>query len=477
MRFLVSGLAAALCVSSTAAQRPPVTPVLAHDHWSVAALRRLETALPAAARDAGASSLTHDDAIDRFRALAANTIRPEFAARAAVYLERFLEEFPLAQTNQFYARNATAGFLNAKGRAGPGAGFIRDEDWTGALPLPALNTTYAALEAGGSLNPIAAQLSIAYDGDWSWDETHALLQWRNVELWGGRRAIRFGPAESGFVLSGNAQFNGGGFQLARPVFLPSLLRHLGPFDFETFASRLEQNGLRKQPWFWGARFSIQPIPTLTLGLNRASIFAGEGQDASILNLLEMFAGGYGGESGEFENQVVSADAHLAIRGKQPLELYVEWAADDASGMWQKAPAITLGAIAGWPAAFAAIERAVMYPRPKCCNTYWYRNTFFRGSWSKDDVPLGHELGGHGTQTSLRFGVEALEARFRMTGHLVMRDRGEENLYAPEREGRSYGFEAKGFLRFQRTQAEWSGQFEDGNGWQSHQYRIGLRAYF
>ena len=477
----VAALGMALCVSSAAGQKPSVSPSLAADHWSVAALRRVETGLATPARNVGASSLTHAEAIERFRLLGADTTRPEFAARAAVYLERLLEEFPLDQTNRMYGRNAAGGFHTADGIAGPGAGYIRGEDWTGARSLADVNTAYSAAQVAASVNPFAVQLSVRFDRDWSWDETHGLLRLGNVEFWGGRRAIRFGPSSNGFILSGNAQFNGGGLQLAHPVRLPGFLRHLGPFHVETFASRLEQNGLRKHPWFWGARFSIQPLQTLTLGVNRASIFAGEGQDVSILNVLEMIAGGYGGKKGEFENQVVSADARLAIRGKQPLELYAEWAADDRSGMWQKAPAITVGAhapmIAGWPAAFAAVEWSTMYPRPDCCNTYWYRNVFFRGSWSKDDVTLGHELGGHGTETSVRFGAESPSARFMTAGRFVIRERGEENLFSPEREGRSYGFELTGLLRFRRTQAEWSGEFEDGDGWESHRLRLGLRAYF
>src|SRR5688572_33213963 len=136
----VAALGMALCVSSTAGQKPSVSPSLAADHWSVAALRRVETGLATPARDVGASSLTHAEAIERFRLLAADTTRPEFAARAAVYLERLLEEFPLDQTNRMYGRNAAAGFHTADGVAGPGAGYIRGEDWTGARSLAEVNT-------------------------------------------------------------------------------------------------------------------------------------------------------------------------------------------------------------------------------------------------------------------------------------------------------------------------------------------------
>ncbi len=447
-------------------------------------MRRLETVLPAGAHDAGASTLTQGEAIQRLRALRAQTADSAVARLAGAYLDRLMEEFALNDaTFQIPQRSIGVGYVSSAGRVAPGSGYMRGEDWTGATPLTDVNHEFVSVRASASLGFLAAQF--AHTGTFEmergdFDETHGSARLGPVEFWGGRRAIRLGPA-SGLVLSGSAQINGGGFELTRSIHLPWVLRYAGPFHFEAFASRLEQNGRRANPWFWGARGSIQPLPFLTLGVNRSAIFGGEGHPAGLLDILQMVAGGYGGQSGDFENQVVSADARLAIAARQPMEFYVEWAADDGSGMWKKAPAITVGSLLPTlrvlPEAFAGLEFTTVFRKPDCCNTYWYRNVFFRGSWSKDDVPLGHALGGHGTEWALRLGWDPADARVRVRSRLLTRDRGEENLYAPERAGRSYGIDGLLAWRVKRAELEVSGSVEDGRGWRSSELRAGVRAFF
>jgi hypothetical protein len=404
------------------------------------------------------------------------------ARLANAYLARFLEEFSLSGSSvQLYERSVGAQYVNLTGRAAPGSGYIKEEDWKGAQPLSDVSQRRGVIRAAGTLGFVAAQINAAGNrANVNWDETHGLLRVGPLELWGGRRGIKLGPA-SGLVLSGNAQIEGAGFELARPVYLPWILRHAGQFHFEAFGSRLAQNGRRNRPWFWGARGSLQPLPYLTLGVNRSAIFGGDGHPADVLDILQMVAGGYGGQSGDFENQVVSVDARLAIAAPQPFEFYVEWAADDGSGMWKKAPAITVGSMIPTfrvlPSAFAGVEFTTVFRKPECCNTYWYRNVFFRGSWSIDDVALGHPLGGHGTEWALRFGVDPADARVRLRARLLARDRGEENLFAPERAGRSIGFEGGFAWRLKLAELEVIGSVEDGRGWRSSALRAGVRALF
>jgi hypothetical protein len=474
-------LTAALAVP-VRGQQLPATPVLPAQHWAFEVLRRLETIVQIQPRDAGASTLTHGEVIRRLRLVRENARDSAIARLAGGYLERFLEEFSLSGSPvQLYESNVGAQYVNITGRAAPGSGYIRDEDWTGAKPLSDVSQNTGVIRAAGTLGFVAVQLNAAGNrDDVIWDETHGLLRLGPLEFWGGRRGIRLGPA-SGLVLSGNAQIDGGGFELSRAVRLPWILRHVGPFHFEAFGSRLTQNGRRNRPWFWGARGSLQPLPYLTLGLNRSAIFGGEGHPADVLDILQMVAGGYGGQSGDFENQVVSLDARLAIAAPQPIEFYVEWAADDGSGMWKKAPAITVGSMIptfrALPSAFAGVEFTTVFRKPECCNTYWYRNVFFRGSWSKDDVALGHPLGGHGTEWALRFGLDPADARLRLRARMLTRDRGEENLFAPERAGRSFGFEGGLAWRVKRAELELNGSLEDGDGWRSSALRAGVRALF
>jgi hypothetical protein len=478
---IMVALSAALAVP-VRAQQLPATPFLPAQHWANQVVRRLQTLVPADPHDVGSSTLTHAEVVRRLRFVRENAPDSAIGRLAGVYLDRFLEEFSLSESPvQLYERNVGAQYVSLTGRAAPGTGYIRDEDWTGARPLADVSRPTGVLHASATLSFVAAHLSVAGNREVAvWDETQGIMRLGPLEFWGGRRAPKFGPA-SGLVLSGNAYINGGGFELARAVRLPWILRYAGPFHFEAFASRLKENGRRSRPWFWGARGSLQPLPYLTLGVNRSAMFGGDGHPADFIDILQMVAGGYGGQSGDFENQVVSVDARLAIAAPQPIEFYVEWAADDGSGMWKKAPAITVGSMIptfrALPSAFAGIEFTTVFRKPECCNTYWYRNVFFRGGWTKDDVPLGHPLGGHGTEWALSLGVDPADARVRLRARLLTRDREEENLFAPERAGRSFGVEGGFAWRVRRGELELGGALEDGKGWRSSTFRVGVRALF
>jgi len=342
---------------------------------------------------------------------------------------------------------------------------------------------YAAATIALATAHLGAQLSaLIEDDDVDVRETYGVARAGKVGFWAGNRTLRYGTAVTGFVLSGAGDFTGAGFALHEPVALPSVLRHLGPFRFETFLSKMERNGIIEKPWFWGARASLQPRANIILGINRGSIFGGEGNEPTLRDVLEMLAGGYGGDVGEFENQVLSIDLRiLAPSERQPVELYAEWGADDSSGGWYKAPAITVGAalpyIGAWPHGSAAIEGTVMYEKPECCNTYWYRSVFFRGPWAKDDIALGHPLGGHGREARLRFGVDAFAARLRAQSLLFARERGAENVYSPEREGTSVGGALSLDWNVGRFEASWRGEVEDGNGWRATSVKAGVRLYF
>src|SRR5690606_1243413 len=75
----------------------------------------------------------------------------------------------------------------------------------------------------------------------------------------------------------------------------------------------------------------------------------------------------------------------------------------------------------------------------CCgNPEWYRHWSFPGSWATGDQPLGHPLGGHGSELLLLTETHLLDARLRLHGRFFVRERGIENLYVPGREGRSRG---------------------------------------
>jgi hypothetical protein len=75
-----------------------------------------------------------------------------------------------------------------------------------------------------------------------------------------------------------------------------------------------------------------------------------------------------------------------------------------------------------------------------CEYYatWYRHYVFMDGWTLDRQPIGHPLGGDGTEWLLYGRVDNAARRFRVDGRVFTRDRGRYNLYAPVRAGRSAG---------------------------------------
>jgi hypothetical protein len=212
---------------------------------------------------------------------------------------------------------------------------------------------------------------------------------------------------------------------------------------EFFGSRIENGDRITAPWFGAARLAVEPHPRLMMGITRADIFGGKGNSPTTLrSVAKMLVGSHAGEEGEYNNEVFSADLrYRPPLGALPLVVYVEWGMDDSAGAWRSVPGRVLGvelaAVPGLSQIALGVERTAF--GGSCCgNTIWYRNWSLRGGWTDDGRPLGHPLGGHGTEWLTHARADLLDARLRLDVRLFQRDRGEENLFAPQREGRSRG---------------------------------------
>ena len=243
------------------------------------------------------------------------------------------------------------------------------------------------------------------------------------------------------MLSGTNSFDGGGLFLDDPIELPGPLRWLGPVRFSTFLSRMDENRY-ELPWIWGARGSFQPHPRLTLGANRAVIFGGKGNGAvNVRNITYIVIGKHAGNGSEFDNQVVSFD----LRYRPPLEslplaVYVEWGLGTAPARGRILPGVVAGvevpALPGLPPSASAsngVLRAVVLRQP-----IWYRHWSFTDGWADDGVLLGHPLGGHGREWLAYANADLFDSRLRLLTRVFSRDRGDENVYSPTREGESVG---------------------------------------
>ncbi|HEX7050674.1 MAG TPA: capsule assembly Wzi family protein [Longimicrobiales bacterium] len=453
------------------AQEPPrfATPFIGPDHWSLRAARRLDAlGLADPGFPWGERLLTRRELAALFQKAAIEATRraPEFAPLALAYLDRFVEEFPATVAALDRAREdgfqMMGGAVHMRyerhdGRVRTGTGMRpTDPDWTTPAPIPDASVRASDIQLSAALRPhVAATVmttsrSITADGGTAYDrlalaEGHVTATWGDVGVWFGRRAIGFGAgASGGIVLRAHEPVDGGGIYLTDPVRLPGPFRYLGPLRLTATLARIDyEGGGIRRPWFGTTRLAISPHPRLGIGLSRAIMFGGDGNSGFTLkNFAYMVVGKHSGENGEYDNQVVAVD----VRYRPPVEaiplvFYVEWGFDDSAGAWKDVPAILAAvevpALPGWPEASLRIERTSF--APACCgNTIWYRNWAFRSGWTADGQPLGHPLGGHGTEWLARLEADLLDARLRVDARAFLRDRGAENLFAPDREGHSRG---------------------------------------
>ena len=430
------------------------SPFVASDHWIHGALRRLGgLGLLAGEYDSGARSVAEHrvDRLLRGAVRAAAGTPYEEAARA--YLDRFVEEFgdlwqaPAEPRSAVHLGGAfELGFAAVSGAVTGGSGYGNGVNWTGPSRIPSSDGLISTVELRGRFGRhLAGRVSGAVRSDSAvLGDAYALFGMGKVGAWLGRRAVGFGPAGGGgIVLSGAQAFTGGGVALVEGVTLPGVLRHLGVLRAETFLASVHENGEVTEPWFWAGRVSLQPHDRLIVGVNRAAMFGGAGNTRLRLrDVLYVMVGKHAGQGSEVDNQVAAVDVWYRVPiSVVPLSVYAEWGFEDSAGAWKDVPGIVVGgevaSVPGLPGLSLGTERVSF--APSCCgNPIWYRHWRFLDGWAVDGRPLGHPLGGHGTEWRLSLRFDSWDARLRLRGDAFARDRGDENVFAPDRAGESRG---------------------------------------
>ncbi len=458
-------------LTAAIAPAPAASPLVPPDHWAWAAVRRLDVlGLTPPGFDRGRSLRTRRELAWLFEWAAAYAVRerPRFAALAQGYRELFREEFgdvlggagadSLASPGRGrrFSAALTGGYERLSGRASTGVGYL-EPDWTGAGPVPDSARGYLAPELAAV---VSSHLSLHAEpvirsGGVGLRQADVVAVLGPIGAWAGRRTVRFGPGEwGGIVLDDRVPLDGFGAFLARPIRLPWIFRAAGPLQVETFVSKVYGGDRIRDPFFVAFRGALAPSRRLTLGLNRAAMFAGRGNEPITLrNMAFLLFGGTGGgispNAGGFANDVLSADFTYRppLERWLPLVLYLEWGTDDEAGMYLQAPAIIAGirndAVPGSPWLSLGVERTQFaMSDPVKGHTLWYRDWSLRNGWADDGVPVGHPLGGEGTEVLGTAAADLLDARLRITVHAFRRHRGNQNLFAPERMGVSHGGELR-----------------------------------
>lgn len=373
------------------------------------------------------------------------------------------------------------------GRVGAGSGYGGTfEPWEGPRAVP----DRTAGELGGrlhlSLPPYLAAggaFSVDDAGEGRAREVYGTGRIGPIGLWAGRRTVGFGPGVGGgIVLNPWVAADGAGLFSARPLELPSLLSVLGPLRFDMLLTRDERNGAADRPWFWASRISISPHSRISLGFNRGVMVDVDGIDLDLADYFSLVVGQHlSGRSG-FENAVASIDIwYRPPIQRLPLAAYLEWGLEDSSGAWRNVPGVVAGvqlpALPGLARLSLGLEHA--YFAAACCgNPIWYRHLRFHDGWSLGGEAMSHPLGGHGTEWSLYGSADFAAARVRLGGRVFLRDRGEENRFAPDRHGGSTGVDLDAGIRV-RSAVEAEGRLEWESGdrsWSELRASIGASIF-
>lgn len=485
--------------------RHVTSPFLPSSHWAVAVTRRL-AALDLVDADFGwgdgsLTILAVGRALHDAPAIAQREHR-ELEPLARGYWQRFAHEFPLtaatldprvSSKNRDVAEGwASVGYSSATGRVYPVRSLNRSrEDVAG--PFPRSDLSEAAFSSNLSFTVgahLAGSLTPEHrDGDWGLREGYALVGWKKIGIWGGRRAPSFATgAGGGIVLNGTAAFTGGGVAFTEPFRLPWILRHVGAIRFESFLSKLDSNAAIAEPWFLGTHVSISPHPRLLIGGTQAYMFGGDGVTPITWSTVWSMLRSHGiiAAGSEFENGLASWEVRFRPPVPLvPLALYMEWGTDDNHSAWTLFPARVIGAqiaaMPGVPELSIGVEHSYFSSPCDGCKYYatWYRHYLFKDGWTVDRQPIGHPLGGDGTEWLLYGSWDDPFSRFRFDARSFIRERGAFNIYAPEREGRSIGGKISAVYRATpNMDLLFTGALEDGEAdWRQSSVFAGLRWIF
>lgn len=481
-----------------AAQRPPErvshpAALVPADHWSVDALRRLHgLGLTPAGFDPGRANVTQQRAGEVF-AGAAREAPENLAALVNGWRSRFDAEFGTGSdrsTLSLLTGSAAAGGYAARdGALRRGWGYVDGYPpgtlWQG--PTPVEDRSEAVGRWSAQVNPLpwlSLRYSDAVPATFADQELYGSFVAGPVAGWVGERGVRYGPGRTGgIVLNASESFPSVGVRSNEPFRLPWVLRHVGPVHLDLLVGQTDLPRSYDDVALLATRASAAPHPRLLLGVSRAAMFGGDGNtNIDAFSILSVLIGKHAGEISELDNQVVAVDVDYRppVERWLPLRLYLEWGFEDSAGAYTNVPGILAGveipALPGVPALRLGLERTSF--APSCCgNPVWYRHATFLDGWVIGTTPIGHPLGGHGTEWALLGGADLAGAAVRLDASVFVRERRTENVYAPAREGESRGATAAAeWLLLPGIELRLSGRVEDGAGWRETAASIALRAF-
>jgi len=223
-----------------------------------------------------------------------------------------------------------------------------------------------------------------------------------LEISVGRQSLWWGQGRHGsLVLTNNAK----PLDMLRitnpsPTLLPWFFRHLGPFRFDVFWSRLDDDRVVSDPYLGGIRLNILPLPWVELGASRTVMFGGDGRPDVDFDEFITILGGKNLEGGEdSSNSIAALDARITLPFAYNTEIYGELGGEDEAGSFisQKSWLFGLYLPQIEPSGRASLrlEYADLTVK-RGHNSTWYRHSVYRSGYTHDGQVMGHHVGGGAT---------------------------------------------------------------------------------
>lgn len=183
-----------------------------------------------------------------------------------------------------------------------------------------------------------------------------------------------------------------------PALLPWIFRYLGPFRFDVFVSRLEEDRDVPEPYFTGIRFNFKPHSVLELGLTRTIIMGGEGRPGiTPKRFWEIMFGENKVGNEELSNSIAGMDLRFTLPF---LHLYGELGGEDEAGGLPYQTAYLVGLY--FPNLGRNMDLRIEYA--DITNEVWYRHGLYSSGYTYKGRILGHHVGGGGRDLFIEMGI-------------------------------------------------------------------------
>ncbi len=229
----------------------------------------------------------------------------------------------------------------------------------------------------------------------------------NLEIQAGRDSLWWGPSYHGSLLMSN---NARPFDMIKisnpePVLLPWFFSYLGPVQFNIIFSQLNDDRERHEranPFLYGVRLGLKPLPILEVGASQLAMFGGPGyRDKKHMKPDHLFKIIYAhpSENSDEVNQQFAADMALTIPRLKKylfvvdgLKFTAEWGGED-SGIPPDRRAYILGLALFKPFTLDGAVLRGEYARicPRSVPDAWYSHHLHPMRF--DGRVFGHHVGG------------------------------------------------------------------------------------